>query len=301
MSSQSKNAQLLMVPVEKIEVLNPRERNQKVFEEIVENIRQIGLKKPITVTPRLDGNGETKYLLVCGEGRLKAFKVLGELEIPAMVVDVDDDDAFIISLAENIARRQCTTKELLSGIQRLKDQGFDKRDISEKTGLRSDYVQGILKLLENGEDRLLSAVDSGKIPLKVALEISKVGDDDKASQVALQEAYESGKLRGKQLIFARQLIAKRQAMGKSTQKRGTVRSAPNVTSSSLIRSYQKEVERQRLIIRKSDVAQEQLMFVIGALRSLLSSDHFITLLRAEGLDTLPTFLAKRVWPSGLTV
>ena len=301
MSSQNKNAQLLMVPVEKIEVLNPRERNQKVFEEIVENIRQIGLKKPITVTPRSDGDGETKYLLVCGEGRLKAFKVLGELEIPAMVVDVDDDDAFIISLAENIARRQYTTKELLSGIQRLRDQGFDKRDIAEKTGLRPDYIQGILKLLESGEDRLLSAVDSGKIPLKVALEISRIGDDDKASQIALQEAYESGKLRGKQLTFARQLIARRQAMGKSTRKRGTVKSAPDVTSSSLIRSYQKEVERQRLIIRKSDVAQEQLMFLIGALRSLLASEHFVTLLRAEGLDTLPTFLAKRVWPSGGTI
>jgi ParB family chromosome partitioning protein len=34
---------------------------------------------------------------------MKAFKSLGETEIPAMVIDVDDDDAFIMSLAENIA------------------------------------------------------------------------------------------------------------------------------------------------------------------------------------------------------
>ena len=45
------------------------------------------------------------YLLVCGEGRLNAFRILGETHIPALVVDVTDEDAFIMSLAENIARR----------------------------------------------------------------------------------------------------------------------------------------------------------------------------------------------------
>ncbi|MBM1222847.1 hypothetical protein JQU17_21790 [Ponticoccus sp. SC2-23] len=39
-----------LVPIDQIEVLNSRDRNMKVFEEIVENIRAIGLKKPITVT-----------------------------------------------------------------------------------------------------------------------------------------------------------------------------------------------------------------------------------------------------------
>lgn len=38
-----------LVPIDRIEVLNSRDRNMKVFEEIVENIRTIGLKKPITV------------------------------------------------------------------------------------------------------------------------------------------------------------------------------------------------------------------------------------------------------------
>ena len=42
------------------------------------------------------------------------------------------------------------------------------------------------------------------------------------------------------------------------------------------------------------------MFVIGALRALLSNENFTTLLRAEKLDTLPTFLAERVWPTGHT-
>ena len=298
MSEQTRQATLKMIPIAAIEVLNPRERNQRIFDDIVGNIKQIGLKKPITVTSRTNADGEMRYLLVCGEGRMKAFKSLGETEIPAMVIDVDDDDAFIMSLAENIARRQCRTLELLAGVQRLRDQGYDKKAIAEKTGLSVEYIHGILQLLEHGEDRLLIAVESGKIPLNVALDIFGAGNDDKVIQLALQEAYESGHLRGKQLINARRLIAKRQTLGKSMRKRIKVKSTAEVTSASLIRSYQREVERQKLIVKKSDFTQQRLMFVIGALRSLLSNENFTTLLRAEKLDTLPTFLAERVWPTG---
>jgi len=47
-----------LVPIARIEVLNSRDRNMKVFEEIVENIRAIGLKKPITVTGREGPDGK---------------------------------------------------------------------------------------------------------------------------------------------------------------------------------------------------------------------------------------------------
>lgn len=298
MSLKPREAELRLIPIAAIEVLNPRERNNRVFEEIVGNIKAIGLKKPITVTSRPQADGEERFLLVCGEGRMKAFKALGEINIPAMIVDVNDDDAFIMSLAENIARRNCRAVELLSGIQRLREQGYDKSTISEKTGLSTDYIQGILQLLGNKEDRLLNAVEAGKIPLYVAMAINRAGSDDKEIQSALQEAYESGKLKGKQLINAKRLVEKRQALGKTLGYRLKTKRDTGVTSSSLIRSYQREVERQKLLVKKSDFTQQKLMFVIGAMRSLLAEENFSTLLRAEGLDTLPTFLAERVWPTG---
>jgi len=294
-----KKPQLKMIPISSIEVLNPRERNQRVFDDIVGNISKIGLKKPITVTNRPSPNGEEHYLLVCGEGRMKAFKTLGENEIPAMVIEVDDEDAFIMSLAENIARRQGRSIELLAGVLRLKDLGYEKKAIAEKTGLGVDYIHGILQLLESGEDRLLIAVESGKIPLYVAMEINKANNDDKAIQRALQDAYESGQLRGKQLIMARRVVEKRDTLGRSVLHRVRQKTTGDVTPLSLVRSYQKEVDRQKLIIKKSNLAQQRLMFVIGALRSLLTNENFTNLLRAEGLDTLPRFLAERVWPNGV--
>jgi ParB family chromosome partitioning protein len=288
-----------MIPLERIDVLNPRERNNRTFEQIVTNIRSIGLKKPIVVTPRRGSDGE-RYLLICGEGRFKAFKSLGQPEIPAIVMSVDDESAFIMSLTENIARRKFSPLELLAGIEQLRDQGYDKKAIAEKTGLSMDYVQGILFLLKNGEERLLTAVGSGRIPLNAAITIAGAGNDDKAIQTALQDAYESGKLRGSQLIQARRVIERRRTRGRGFGGKMTSRKQnEDVTSSSLVRNYRREVERQKLLVRKAETTQRSLLFIVGALRQLLVDENFGNLLRAEGLDTLPQYLADRVWTKGV--
>lgn len=282
-----------MVPVDQIEVLNHRERNSKDFAEIIENIQSIGLKKPIKVTPRRKPDGTESFLLVCGEGRLKAFQVLGQPSIPALVIEATDEDAFIMSLAENIARRHYRPLELLSSIGWLRDQGYDKNVIAQKTGLAPEYVHGILNLLKHGEERLLIAVHKGQVPLSIALSIVGAGCDDKAIQTALQNAYESGELRGKDLLRARRVFEQRLTLGRSIHREAS-RKDPKVTSSSLVRTYQKEVERQRLLVRKAEFTQQRLLFVITALRELFADETFTTMLRAEGLETLPKYLSERV-------
>ena len=187
MTRQHHSSDLQMIPVDQIAVLNPRDRNGRVFEEIVSNIKSIGLKKPVTVTPRDGLEDGKRFLLICGEGRLKAFKSLGEKEIPALVVTVNDEDAFIMSLTENIARRKYSALELLMSIQQLSQQGYDRRVIAQKTGLSLDYIKGILLLFEKGEERLLAAVESGRVPLNVAITIAGASDEESV-QAALQEA-----------------------------------------------------------------------------------------------------------------
>lgn len=297
MSKAHRQGSIRMIPVDRIEVLNPRDRNSRVFEEIVDNIRELGLKKPITVTPRPGPDGNEKFLLICGEGRLKAYLSLGEAAIPAMVVDVGDEEALIMSLAENIARRQYRPLELLAGIEQLRDHGYDKKRIAAKTGLSVDYIKGILILLEQGEERLLVSVGNGRMPLATALEIARAGNDEGNIQKALQDAYESGQLRGRQLIQARRIIERRHTLGRSVARR-IARKAADVTSSSLVRSYKREVDRQKLMVRKSEFAQQRIMFVVGALRELFADENFTTLLRAEGLETLPKYLAERIWAGG---
>lgn len=290
-----RKSELRLVQLDSIKVLNPRDRNQKVFDGVVDNIKSVGLKKPIVVTPRSGEDGQPYYLLVCGEGRLNAFRNLGEEKIPALLIDVSDDEAFIMSLVENIARRQYRPLEILSNIRILFEKGYAPSVIAEKTGLTGTYVSGILSLLRQGEERLLVAVEKGLVPLNTALDIVGAGDDDKALQAAMQEAYESGRLRGNKLKMARRLIERRRTLGNSVSHRAK-RNNVDVSSSSLVRVYEQEVERKKMILRKSDLTQKRLMFVTSALRKLMANENFVNLLRAEHLDMMPVYLAERVWP-----
>src|SRR5271168_1087362 len=86
-----------MIPIEHITVINPRVRNKKIFKEIVANIAELGLKKPISLAHREGPNG-TRYDLICGQGRVEAYQALGQREIPALVIDADAEDCLLRSL-----------------------------------------------------------------------------------------------------------------------------------------------------------------------------------------------------------
>ena len=285
-----------LIPIDRIEVLNSRDRNTKIFEEMVGNIKAIGLKKPISVTQREGPGGETKYVLICGEGRLNAFKLLGETHIPALVVEVDDEDAFIMSLAENIARRQYRPLEILADIESLLQRGYGAEAIVRKTGLSAQYVNNIIFLLERGEERLIEGVQKGQIPLTTALEIARAAETDKELGAVLQQAYETGQLRGRQLIEARRLVEKREALGPGSSRYPAPNdtSTPAISRSGLVRIYQKEVERKKKMVIKAEYSQNKLLFVIEALRTLFVDENFVNLLRAEGLESLPASMADRI-------
>ena len=281
-----------MIPVDQITVLNPRVRNKKVFRQIVDSISNVGLKKPITVSQNKEANGEAVYELVCGQGRLEAFISLGQQEIPAIVVDVTEEDRLIMSLVENLARRQHRPMELLRDIGELKKRGYSDTKIAKKTGLSYEYVHSIRRLLEEGEERLLVAVESGQIPISVAIDIAEA--DAEGVQEALAQAYEKGLLRGKKLLAAKRLVEQRQRRGKAHRNKPSDKARSRMSSEALVRAYKKEADRQRLMIKRAEVAQNRLLFVVEAMRTLLADENFVTLLRAEGLKTLPRTLADLI-------
>ena len=58
-----------------------------------------------------------------------------------------------------------------------------------------------------------------------------------------------------------------------------------------MRTYQREVERQRKMVLKAEHAHQRLLLVVQGLKKLFGDEHFVNLLPAEGLDTLPQYLA----------
>lgn len=279
------------VPLDKIAVINPRARNRKVFEGIVKNISKVGLKRPITVIRKPGAEGDT-FDLVCGQGRLEAYKALGQTEIPALIVEATEEDGLVMSLVENIARRQHRAIDLLHDIEGMKRRGYSEEQIALKTDLTVEYVRGVIRLIEDGEDRLLRAVESGAIPVSVAIQIAESEDGD--VQEALQQAYESGELKGKKITIARQLIEQRRRRGKTFGGSSAKKGGGKLSPSALIRTYQQDVERKRQMVRKAEATRDRLTFVVQALRTLFADDGLMSLLRAEGLDTLPRNLASRL-------
>ena len=183
-----------MLPVDAITVLNPRARNRRVFHELITSIAHLGLKKPITVSRRASDAG---YDLVCGQGRLEAFVALGQSEIPAIVVEASQEDCYVMSLVENLARRHPGSLELMRAIGALKERGYNSAEIAAKTDFTPDYIAAICYLLEHGEERLLAAVEHGVMPANIAVEIARAPEGD--VQRTLAEAYEKKLLPGNQV------------------------------------------------------------------------------------------------------
>jgi len=281
-----------MILIEQIHVLNPRVRNKKKFEQLVDNISHLGLKKPITISSRRNKGEENKYNLVCGQGRLEAFIALGQTEIPALVVDISQEDCLLMSLVENIARRQHTTIDLVREIGELKKRGYNYTEIAKKTDLHLDYVRGIVRLIEQGEERLLIAVERGQIPISIAVEIAV--SDDEGIQRALHQAYESKKLRGKKLFIARRLIEQRKSKGKALRRGISHKRKKDISAHALVRAYKQETGRLKQMVKKANLCEARLFFVVSAMKKLYTDENFLNLLRAESLDTFPQYLADKI-------
>ena len=285
------NRLISLLRLDAIKVTNPRTRGKKSFRDIIDSIESVGLKRPITVTKREVGEGAFTHDLVCGQGRLEAFRLLGQTEIPAFVIEATKAEALLKGLVENCARRYHTAYDLLRDIGRLKESNYTDAEIAAKIGLSTEYVRGIARLLSQGEQRLLRAVDSGQIPLSVAVDISTA--DEPGIQAVLQLAYKKNQLRGHKLVIARRLIENRRRRGKGL---GTLLAerTKNPSASALIKAFKADTDRKRILVRKADAARNRLLFVTHALRQLMAEEAFQDVLTAEGLDTFPRNLAARI-------
>ena len=292
MSTTDNGLLIELIPVDRITVVNPRKRNKHKFREIVDSIARVGLKQPIKVRRRRGSGDGPAYSLVYGQGRLEAYIALGQRQIPAIIDDVDEHDSLIMSLVENVARRQRRPVELLREIEALKERGYSNAEIAGKIGYSRKRVGSLLRLLEAGEERLVTAVETGQLRLDAAVEIAAADDDH--VQEALAEAYEKGLLNGKQLGKARILVEQRHKLGKAPGKGSKGPNRARTSPAALVRSLQTQADRQRLLIKRAEITGGRLQFIVEAMQLLLSDENFVTLLRAEDLQTLPRPLAELI-------
>ncbi len=126
------------VPIEDIS----RSPNQprKVFEEselkeLADSINEIGLLQPITVR-KLDN---LKYELIAGERRLRAHQLLGKSVIEAIIIDANNEEASLLTLAENLKRQDLTDYEIFIGLNSLDEKlKKNKQRLANSLGLNRE-------------------------------------------------------------------------------------------------------------------------------------------------------------------
>ncbi|MGC1864258.1 MAG: plasmid partitioning protein RepB C-terminal domain-containing protein [Methylocystis sp.] len=198
------------------------------------------------------------------------------------------------TLATEAARRQHRQIDNMQEIASLHKRGYSDAEIGQKIGVSASWVSMIVTLLERGEERLVVAVETGLIPISFAIDIARA--DHAEVQNVLMDAYAAGKIKGKKLVTVRRLLDQRVKRSKTVGDSGLGRKSSHrkITPADLMRLYQREAEKQRLLVKKSDYAQAKLLFIVEALKDLLADEAFTTLLRAERLDTMPRALTARI-------
>ena len=174
----------------------------------------------------------------------------------------------------------------------MKKEGLTLREISDRIDVDTTTINGLLSLKRAGEQRLLDAALSGRIPIGVAVEIARTEGIE--MQRELLKACESKQLTQAALKTIRRVMDRRRLIGKQ-RGNGPRNAKPARTSAeSLVNVYRRESQKQRLMVKKARICEAKLLFAVTALRRLMADEHFVTLLRAEDLASMPKDIWERV-------
>lgn len=174
---------------------NPRKTfDESAIEELAKNIEKQGLLQPITV--RLKSKGyeeidedtaevviiEPQYEIVCGERRFRAYKKIGSRlngynEIPCIIRDMSDDEAFEAMITENLQRQDVDPVEEALAFSLLAENGKSVDDIAAKFGKSNRFVLDRIKLNALIPE-LKELIKSDDLPLSGAMILSKLSEKD---------------------------------------------------------------------------------------------------------------------------
>jgi len=270
-----------MVPVDKIQVVNSRTREKKQFAENVRSIDEVGLYKPILVNKRnLKATG--MYELICGEGRLLAHKQLGKTHIKADVWDVDEEQAHLMTLGENIARTPPQTIEFARALKEMHDYGMGWDKLSAITGKCQAYIQDYVRLVEQGEERLIKGVEDGVFPLSFAISVAQSAD--RSIQHLLMDAFDSGVVNSNNLSRVRRIIEDRLEKGKELSSK----KAPAPYTVEKLKNDIRNMTRQKeAFVFEAGQRESRLVRILFVINQLRLDGGFTKLLASEGLAEAP--------------
>ena len=135
--------------------------DEEKINELSLSIKENGVIQPIAVRP--NKYEPDKYEIVAGERRWLAAQKAGLNEVPAVVLDIDDQKSLEIAIVENVQRQDLNIIEEAMGYQRLiKDFGYDHDQISKFMSKSRSHISNTLRLLTLPKD-IIGLLEEGKL------------------------------------------------------------------------------------------------------------------------------------------
>ena len=142
---------ILQIPIEDIipNRFQPRLNfDEKSLQELADSIKEHGIIQPLVLRKLGD-----KYEIIAGERRYKAAQIAGLTTVPAVINNVDDNEAAERAIVENVQRSDLTAIEEARSYKNLLDKGYlTQEQLAKKMGLSQPAVANKLRLLNLDEE-----------------------------------------------------------------------------------------------------------------------------------------------------
>jgi ParB family chromosome partitioning protein len=175
---------------------NPRHRLEGL-DELADSLRAYGLLQPVVVR-RVEGGHE----LIAGHRRVAAARQLGWAEIAAVVRDETDNQAYLLTLTENLQREDLSPKEEAEALEVLvRERGWTTRQIGQAIKRSHIYVSRRLRVFE--DDVLVGPVLAGQLAVSTAEELLRAEPEARPKFVERAIAEKWGQTEARRAVLER--------------------------------------------------------------------------------------------------
>jgi ParB family chromosome partitioning protein len=168
--------EVVRLPIDRIDE-NPyqtrRTFDEKALMDLAQSIRVQGVLQPVVVRPGTDGH----FKLILGERRLRASRLAGMEEVPAIIKRVSDQQAAEMTVVENLQRQDLNCVDQAEAFANLSTQfKLTQEQIGSRVGLSRETVSNYMRLLTLG-DGIIGALQTGKLTFSHARALLMVQDE----------------------------------------------------------------------------------------------------------------------------
>lgn len=152
--------------------------DEDALNELAKSIRQHGIIQPLVL--RKVG---TKYEIIAGERRYKASYIAGLTKVPAIIIDLNDNESAEVAIVENIQRKNLSPIEEAKSYKKLLDRGYLTQDeLASRMGKTQGAISNKLRLLNLSTD-VQDALLNNKISERHARSLLKIENEDEQVEI----------------------------------------------------------------------------------------------------------------------